>query len=143
MPGAAGVEGIRGERIALDRDPGEILRHEPVQIGLPRADRAVAVVDPVRQRREDVDADPAAVTARGVQRLAPVVVVHRSYDARACGSTANGWTSPDRATGPYRETVGTGIGLALVAAMKGRVEVRNCTPGAELRVPFAAAPTPA
>jgi signal transduction histidine kinase len=39
-----------------------------------------------------------------------------------------------------RETVGTGIGLALVrqlaAAMRGRVEVRNCEPGAELRVSF-------
>jgi signal transduction histidine kinase len=37
-----------------------------------------------------------------------------------------------------RETVGTGIGLALVrqlaAAMGGRVEVRNCEPGAEFRL---------
>ena len=42
-----------------------------------------------------------------------------------------------------RETVGTGIGLALVhqltTAMGGRVEVRNCEPGAEFRVSFAAA----
>jgi signal transduction histidine kinase len=39
-----------------------------------------------------------------------------------------------------RETVGTGIGLALVrqltAAMRGRVDVRNCEPGAELRLSF-------
>jgi signal transduction histidine kinase len=37
-----------------------------------------------------------------------------------------------------RETVGTGIGLALVrqlaAAMGGKVDVRNCEPGAEFRV---------
>lgn len=43
-----------------------------------------------------------------------------------------------------RETVGTGIGLALVrqlvSAMHGRVEVRNCAPGAEFRVSFPAAP---
>ena len=42
-----------------------------------------------------------------------------------------------------RETVGTGIGLALVrqlaAAMRGRVEVRNCAPGAEFRVSFPSA----
>ena len=42
-----------------------------------------------------------------------------------------------------RETVGTGIGLALVrqlaAAMRGRVEVRNCEPGAEFRLSFPAA----
>jgi signal transduction histidine kinase len=42
-----------------------------------------------------------------------------------------------------RETVGTGIGLALVrqlaAAMSARVEVRNCDPGAEFRLQFAAA----
>lgn len=42
-----------------------------------------------------------------------------------------------------RETVGTGIGLALVrqlvTAMNGRVEVRNCSPGAEFRLSFAAA----
>jgi signal transduction histidine kinase len=41
-----------------------------------------------------------------------------------------------------RETVGTGIGLALVrqlaAAMQGRVDVRNCEPGAELRLQFPA-----
>ena len=45
-----------------------------------------------------------------------------------------------------RETVGTGIGLALVrqlaAAMRGRVEVRNCEPGAEFRVSFPAARAP-
>jgi signal transduction histidine kinase len=39
-----------------------------------------------------------------------------------------------------RETVGTGIGLALVrelcTAMGGRVEVRNCEPGAEFRLSF-------
>jgi signal transduction histidine kinase len=39
-----------------------------------------------------------------------------------------------------RETVGTGIGLALVrqlaAAMGARVDVRNCAPGAEFRVTF-------
>jgi signal transduction histidine kinase len=39
-----------------------------------------------------------------------------------------------------RETVGTGIGLALVqqlaAAMGGRVDVRNCDPGAEFRLSF-------
>jgi signal transduction histidine kinase len=39
-----------------------------------------------------------------------------------------------------RETVGTGIGLALVrqlaTAMGGRVDVRNCEPGAEFRVAF-------
>jgi two-component system, OmpR family, phosphate regulon sensor histidine kinase PhoR len=39
-----------------------------------------------------------------------------------------------------RETVGTGIGLALVrqlaAAMGGRVDVRNCEPGAEFRLQF-------
>ena len=39
-----------------------------------------------------------------------------------------------------RETVGTGIGLALVrqlvAAMKGEVDVRNREPGAEFRVSF-------
>lgn len=39
-----------------------------------------------------------------------------------------------------RETAGTGIGLALVrqlaTAMGGRVEVRNCNPGAEFRVSF-------
>jgi signal transduction histidine kinase len=39
-----------------------------------------------------------------------------------------------------RETVGTGIGLALVrqlaAAMGGRVDVRNCEPGAEFRLHF-------
>ena len=43
-----------------------------------------------------------------------------------------------------RETVGTGIGLALVqqlaTAMGGRVDVRNCEPGAEFRVSFPAAP---
>jgi len=37
-----------------------------------------------------------------------------------------------------RETVGTGIGLALVrqlaAAMGARVDARNCEPGAEFRV---------
>jgi signal transduction histidine kinase len=41
-----------------------------------------------------------------------------------------------------RETVGTGIGLALVHelahAMGGRVEARNCDPGAEFRVSFRA-----
>jgi signal transduction histidine kinase len=40
-----------------------------------------------------------------------------------------------------RETVGTGIGLALVrqlaAAMGARVDVRNCEPGAEFRLQFA------
>ena len=39
-----------------------------------------------------------------------------------------------------RETVGTGIGLALVrqlaAAMGARVDARNCEPGAEFRVEF-------
>ena len=50
---------------------------------------------------------------------------------------------PDELT---RATAGTGIGLALVlqltAAMGGRVEVRNCEPGAEFRVSFPAeAPT--
>ena len=39
-----------------------------------------------------------------------------------------------------RETVGTGIGLALVrqlaAAMGARVDVRNCEPGAEFRLQF-------
>ena len=39
-----------------------------------------------------------------------------------------------------RETVGTGIGLALVrqlaVAMRARVDVRNCEPGAELRLQF-------
>ena len=39
-----------------------------------------------------------------------------------------------------RDTVGTGIGLALVrqlaAAMGARVDVRNCEPGAEFRVEF-------
>jgi signal transduction histidine kinase len=43
-----------------------------------------------------------------------------------------------------RETVGTGIGLALVqqlaAAMGARVDVRNCEPGAEFRLQFPAAP---
>jgi signal transduction histidine kinase len=43
-------------------------------------------------------------------------------------------------SGLTRETVGTGIGLALVrelaAAMGARVDVRNCEPGAELRVQF-------
>jgi signal transduction histidine kinase len=42
-----------------------------------------------------------------------------------------------------RATAGTGIGLALVqqlaAALGGRVEVRNCEPGAEFRVSFPAA----
>jgi signal transduction histidine kinase len=42
-----------------------------------------------------------------------------------------------------RETVGTGIGLALVreltTAMSGRVDVRNCEPGAEFRLSFPAA----
>ena len=42
-----------------------------------------------------------------------------------------------------RETVGTGIGLALVhqlvCAMNGRVDVRSCEPGAEFRVSFPAA----
>jgi signal transduction histidine kinase len=42
-----------------------------------------------------------------------------------------------------RETVGTGIGLALVqqlaAAMGARVDVRNCEPGAEFRLQFPAA----
>jgi signal transduction histidine kinase len=42
-----------------------------------------------------------------------------------------------------RETVGTGIGLALVrqlaAACGARVDVRNCEPGAELRLQFPAA----
>jgi signal transduction histidine kinase len=41
-----------------------------------------------------------------------------------------------------RETVGTGIGLALVhqlsAAMGGRVDVRNCEPGTEFRLSFPA-----
>jgi signal transduction histidine kinase len=45
-----------------------------------------------------------------------------------------------------RATAGTGIGLALVqqlaAAMGGRVEVRNCEPGAEFRVSFPAAGAP-
>jgi two-component system phosphate regulon sensor histidine kinase PhoR len=40
-----------------------------------------------------------------------------------------------------RETVGTGIGLALVrqlaAAMGARVDVRNCEPGAEFRLQLA------
>jgi signal transduction histidine kinase len=39
-----------------------------------------------------------------------------------------------------RETVGTGIGLALVrqlaTAMGARVDLRNCDPGAELRLLF-------
>jgi signal transduction histidine kinase len=39
-----------------------------------------------------------------------------------------------------RETVGTGIGLALVrqlaGAMGARVDVRNCEPGAEFRLHF-------
>jgi signal transduction histidine kinase len=47
---------------------------------------------------------------------------------------------PDEIT---RATAGTGIGLALVlqltAALGGRVEVRNCEPGAEFRVSFPAA----
>jgi signal transduction histidine kinase len=42
-----------------------------------------------------------------------------------------------------RETVGTGIGLALVrqlaAAMNARIDVRNCEPGAEFRLQFPAA----
>jgi signal transduction histidine kinase len=41
-----------------------------------------------------------------------------------------------------RETVGTGIGLALVrqlaTAMGARVDVRNCEPGAEFRLHFTA-----
>jgi signal transduction histidine kinase len=41
-----------------------------------------------------------------------------------------------------RETVGTGIGLALVqqlaVAMRARVDVRNCEPGAEFRLRFPA-----
>ena len=45
-----------------------------------------------------------------------------------------------------RETAGTGIGLALVRqlahAMGGRVDVRNCDPGAEFRVSFPAAGRP-
>ncbi len=45
-----------------------------------------------------------------------------------------------------RETVGTGIGLALVrqiaTAMGARVDVRNCEPGAEFRVHFPLAPGP-
>jgi signal transduction histidine kinase len=45
-----------------------------------------------------------------------------------------------------RETVGTGIGLALVrqlaAAMNARVDVRNCEPGAEFRLLLPAAPRP-
>ncbi|HUQ53870.1 MAG TPA: HAMP domain-containing sensor histidine kinase [Gammaproteobacteria bacterium] len=44
-----------------------------------------------------------------------------------------------------RETVGTGIGLALVrqlaAAMDARVDVRNCEPGAEFRLQFPPAAT--
>ena len=43
-----------------------------------------------------------------------------------------------------RSTSGTGIGLALVkqlvAAMHGRVDVRNCNPGAEFRLSFPQAP---
>lgn len=43
-------------------------------------------------------------------------------------------------SGLTRETAGTGIGLALVrqlaAAMRARVDVRNCEPGAEFRVLF-------
>jgi signal transduction histidine kinase len=43
-----------------------------------------------------------------------------------------------------RSTPGTGIGLALVhelvTAMNGSVDVRNCEPGAEFRVSFAAVP---
>jgi len=46
---------------------------------------------------------------------------------------------PDEVT---RATAGTGIGLALVlqltAALGGRVDVRNCEPGAEFRVSFPA-----
>ena len=42
-----------------------------------------------------------------------------------------------------RATAGTGIGLALVqqlaTALGGRVEVRNCEPGAEFRVSFGVA----
>jgi len=45
-----------------------------------------------------------------------------------------------------RETVGTGIGLALVrqiaSAMGARVDVRNCEPGAEFRVHFPQGPAP-
>ena len=45
-----------------------------------------------------------------------------------------------------RETVGTGIGLALVrqlaAAMDARVDVRNCDPGAEFRLHFPASSAP-
>jgi two-component system, OmpR family, phosphate regulon sensor histidine kinase PhoR len=43
-----------------------------------------------------------------------------------------------------RETVGTGIGLALVRqlalAMRARIDVRNCEPGAEFRLQFPADP---
>jgi signal transduction histidine kinase len=43
-----------------------------------------------------------------------------------------------------RETVGTGIGLALVRqlalAMQARIDVRNCEPGAEFRLQFPASP---
>lgn len=50
------------------------------------------------------------------------------------------YRSPDEIK---RATAGTGIGLALVlqltAALGGRVEVRNCEPGAEFRVSFPAA----
>src|SRR5690606_1288666 len=50
------------------------------------------------------------------------------------------------ADGLTRETAGTGIGLALVkqlaTAMGGRVDVRNCEPGAEFRLSFPEAPAP-
>ncbi len=77
-------------------------------------------------------------TAGYCSRSATSAPAFRRGSSRRSSSCSTG--PPDEIT---RATAGTGIGLALVlqltAALGGRVEVRNCEPGAEFRVSFPAA----